>query len=138
MGKWVSTAVLDGAFDLIADSDLMTACAAQPTTYANATTTGPATGNFECARVTGGITTGAATGGTDYTLVTTGGNRKCTVAQQGTGNTSITASKTANHIALCDVSASSLLYVTTCTSQSLTTGNDVTFNSWSITLNEPI
>lgn len=131
MAKWANTAVLDALLQEVAKGNVITATHGQPTGYTQATTTG----GLELATTTGGVSTGDGNG--DYTIATTGSNRKVTIGQQGTGNTDITNTGYANHIAVCDSSASTLLYVTTCTCQSLTTGNDVTFNSWSITVNAP-
>jgi hypothetical protein len=60
--------------------------------------------------------------------------RKVTVAQQS--NISIHTSGTASHIVL--ASASTLLYVTTCTSQALTAGGTVTVPAWDIEVADPV
>jgi hypothetical protein len=132
MGKSVHDDVLDAALNHIrAQVKLMTACTGEPTTYAQATSTG----QKECARCTGmtsGVTYFSALGNA------TGGGRVVTVQQVSTGDgTSITRTATANHVALCSVTGTKLLYVTTCTSQALTTGNDITFNAWNITIDDP-
>jgi hypothetical protein len=117
MAKAVAAAVLDAALDKIATATIMTACSAEPTTRTEAVTT------YALADVTlssGDYTKAAGDAG--------GQSRKVTVAQKS--GVTVDASGTANHVALCDGSV--LLYVTTCTSQSLTSGNTVTFNAWKV------
>lgn len=120
MGKSVHNDVLDAALNEIATATLMTACSAQPTSRTEAVTT------YALADV--------AMSGGDFTNADGDTNgRKVTVASK-TGVT-IDASGTATHIALVD--ASVLLYVTTCTSQALTSGNTVTFPAWDIEFADP-
>jgi hypothetical protein len=47
----------------------------------------------------------------------------------------VDTSGTATHVALCD--ATRLLYVTTCTSQALTSGNTVNIPAWDIEIADP-
>ena len=54
--------------------------------------------------------------------------RKLTIAQQA--SLTIDASGTATHVSVID--GSNLLYVTTCTSQALTMGGEVTIPAWDI------
>ena len=123
MAKSVHDDVLDGALNIIKNNcTRMTICNAQPTTY----TEGNAT--FALADVTmasGDFT--AANGDTS--------GRKLTVAAKST--VPVDTSGTANHIALLDVTNSKLLYVTTCTSQALTSGNTVNTPSWDVELADP-
>jgi len=121
MGKSVADSVLDGAFDILDQANIQTVCSAQPTTRTEAVTT------FALADV-------AMTVNTDYTKAdgTTSG-RKCTVAAKNA--VPVDASGTATHVALCD--GSSLLYVTTCTSQALTSGNTVNIPSWVVEIADP-
>lgn len=111
MGKYVNDLVMDAAFDYIrARVTQLTVCSTQPTSYAEATSTykladGPMTS-------------------TEITLAdgdTSG--RKMTVASQQ--NLTVDASGTAQHVALVGSSGSTLLLVTTVTSQALTSGNTV-------------
>lgn len=121
MGKSVHNDVLDGAFDVFDQADIMTVCSAEPTTRTEAITT------FKLADV-------ALTPNTDFTKAdgdTSG--RKCTVAAKNA--VPVDSSGTGNHIAICD--ATRLLYVTTCTSQALTAGNTVNFPSWKAELADP-
>lgn len=121
MAKIVHDTVLDGAFDILDQANLMIACSAQPTTRAEAVTT------YALADV-------AMTINTDYTKANgdTSG-RKVSVAAKS--SVPVDASGTATHIALVD--ATNLLYVTTCTSQALTAGNTVNFPAWDIEIADP-
>lgn len=123
MAKSVHNDVLDGALNVIKNGcTKITACNAEPTTY----TEGNAT--FALADVT--------VDSTDFTNAdgdTSG--RKLTVAAQSA--VPVDTSGTATHIALLDVSGTRLLYVTTCTSQALTSGNTVNFPAWDIEIADP-
>jgi hypothetical protein len=121
MAKSVHDSVLDGAFDILDQANLMTVCSAEPTTRTEAVTT------FALADV-------AMTVNTDYTKANgdTSG-RKCTVAAKS--GVTVDSSGTATHVALCD--GTNLLYVTQCTSQALTAGNTVSFPAWKIEIADP-
>jgi hypothetical protein len=111
MAKWASTLVLDGTLDITASATRMFVCSAQPTTYAEAST------DYNLATET--LTSGdfaKAAGDTS--------GRKVTVAQQA--DISVTGTGDATHIALGRAADSELLLVTTCTTQTLTSGNTVT------------
>lgn len=119
--KSVHDNVLDGAFDVLDQADLMTVCAGQPTTRTEAITT------FKLADV-------AMVPNTDFTKADAGGGgRKVTVAAKSTVTVDTTG--TADHVALVD--ATRLLYVTTCTSQALTAANTVNFPTWDVTIGDP-
>ena len=118
MAKAVANSVLDAMLAKIATATIMTACSAQPTTRTEAVTTyalADATPTFQSA------------------ADAAGGGRELAVDQK-TGIT-VDASGDATHVALCD--GSEWLYVTTCTTQTLTSGNTMTFNSWKITIGDP-
>ena len=121
MSKTVDDTVLDGALNIIKNNVVsMSACSAQPTTRTEAATT------FKLAiqtMVSGDFT--IANGDTNGRKVTTAA--KSTVAVDSTG--------TATHVALFD--ATILRYVTTCTSQLLTSGNTVNFPAWDIEIADP-
>lgn len=121
MAKSVHDNVLDGAFDVLDQADLMTACNAEPTTRTEAITT------FKLADI-------AMVPNTDYTKANgdTSG-RKVTVAAKS--GVAVDTTGTATHVALTD--ATRLLYVTTCTSQALTSGNTVNFPAWDIEIADP-
>ena len=120
MAKTVSNDVLDAALNEIATATIMTACSQQPTTRTEAVTT------YALAdHVMSGADFTNADGDTS--------GRKVTVAAQA--GVTVDTTGTATHIALCD--ASTLLYVTTCTSQALTATNTVDFPAWDIEIADP-
>lgn len=61
--------------------------------------------------------------------------RKVTIAAQN--DLPITTTGTAEHICLIDTVGSVVLYMTTCTAQSLTSGNNVSVPAWDIELRDP-
>lgn len=120
MAKFAATSVLDALLDKVATGTTMTVCSTQPTTRTEAVTT------YALASVT------VASG--DFTKAAGSPNgRQVTVAAKS--GVAVTASGTALHVAICD--ASNLLYVTTVTSQALTSGNTVTIPSWKVTVADP-
>lgn len=121
MAKSVLDAVLDAAFSEISTNcNLMTACSAEPTTRTEAVTTYALA---DAVMSSGDFTT--ANGDTS--------GRKVTVAAQA--GEAVDTSGTATHVALVD--GTRLLYVTTCTSQALTSGNTVDFSAWDIEILDP-
>lgn len=125
MAKWANDSMMDAALDYVrANCDRMIACSAQPTTYAEATST------YALADVTMTVNTG------DYTLANGDTNgRKITVAAKS--GVTIDASGTATHVALVKTGDTTLRYVTTCTSQALTSGGTVDFPAWDIEIADP-
>ena len=121
MAKSVNDLVLDGAFEILDDGNLMIACSAEPTTRTEAVTT------YALADV-------AMTPTTDYTKANgdTSG-RKCTMAAKNT--VTIDTTGTATHVAIVD--GTNLLYVTTCTSQALTAAGTVSFPAWDVEIADP-
>lgn len=121
MAKFVPDSTLDAFLNVIADDGIRVhICSTQPTTYTEAITT----------YNLGTVTTTAGAGSGDWTIANgdTSG-RKLTLAQQ-TG-VSITSSGSAQHIAITD--ATDTLYaVTTCTTQTVTSGNTATINTFDI------
>ena len=104
-------------------------CSAEPTTFAEATTTydgGASKYNLAIKTIAGTDFTGPA----DDTS-----GRKVTVNEAAA--LSVTASASATHIALVDFDDEDVLYVTTCTSQALTSGNTVTVPAWEISVADP-
>lgn len=124
MAKYANDDVMDAALDEVATATTLTVCSTQPTTRTEAITT------YKLADVT--VTAGDGNG--DFTIANgdTSG-RKLTVAAQA--DIPVDTSGTAEHIALCD--GSRLLYVTTCTSQAITSGNTVTIPAWDIEIADP-
>ena len=123
MAKWVHDDVLDAALNYIKNNcSKMTVCSQQPTTYDEATST------YALADV--------AMSDTDFTVADgDSSGRKVTVGQKS--DVTVDSSGDATHVALVDDTNSKLLYVTTCTTQTLTSGNTVTFPAWDIELADP-
>ena len=114
MAKWQIDAMLDAALAYISSNATeMYVCTSQPATRAAAISSSliaAASPSF----------TGPANGDAS--------GRKLTVDQEVA--VPVTGNGDATHIALC--SGSALLYVTTCTLQTLTSGNTVTVPAWDI------
>jgi hypothetical protein len=110
MAKAIADAVLDAALAKIATSDRMTVCSGEPANFA---------GIAAVLLVTHVLTAGSGNG--DWTIAA-GTQRKVTTTQQAA--VSITNSGTATHV--CYDDGTTLLAVTTCTSQVLTSGGTVT------------
>jgi hypothetical protein len=124
MAKRAPTIVLDAGLDVISTATRQIACSAEPTTYTEATST------FALAEVT--------MAGGDFTKAAGDvSGRKVTMAAKN--GVLINTSGTANHAALVRVSDTTLIYVTTCTSQALTANgsNTVNFPSWKVENNQP-
>jgi hypothetical protein len=122
MGKAADDTVMDGALDVVAACTILTVCSAQPTTYAEATST------YKLADVV--VDSG------DFSKANgDSSGRKLTVAQQA--SVPIDSTGTATHVALAISGSSALKYVTTCTSQSLTSGGTVTVPAWDIEIADP-
>lgn len=126
MAKWQNDDMLDAALDYVAACDTLIVCSAQPTTYTEATVT------YALADVT--LTPGDGNG--DFTVANGDTNgRKVTVAAQSA--VPIDASDTATHVALVLSAGTTLRYVTTCTSQALTSGGTVDVPAFDIELSDP-
>jgi hypothetical protein len=121
MAKWANDDVMDAALNRVKTLvNLQTVCSQQPTTRTEATTT------YKLADVA------MATG--DFTLADGDApGRKVTVAQKA--SVTVDSDGTATHVALTD--ATSLVVVTTCTGQVLTSGNTVTFPAWDQEISDP-
>lgn len=125
MAKAAPDIVMDGALDVIASATRQIACSAQPTTYTEANAT------YALADVT--------MAGGDFTKANgdTSG-RKVTMSAKS--SVLIDTSGTATHVALVRVADSTLIYVTTCTSQALTANGSNTVNipAWDIEIADPV
>jgi hypothetical protein len=112
MAKFAADAVMDAALAKIATATRQTVCSGQPANFAGI-----------AAVALADVTLTAGDGNGDFTIANgdTSG-RKVTIAQQA--SVPIDASGTATHIAYDD--GTTLLFVTTCTSQALTSGGTVT------------
>lgn len=119
MAKWQIDAMLDAALTYLSGAAIeFYVCNGQPANYAGIAAMA-LTGAVNC--------TGDFTGPGDY-----GSGRNLTVDEQL--NIPITASDDATHIVL--ASADTLLYITTCTLQALTSGGTVTVPSWDIEISD--
>ena len=119
MAKFASDGFIDGGLDAIATATAMNICTAQPTSIAEC----DSLSLIPAQTLTGGSFT-IANGDTN--------GRKVTVAQQAT--LSIDTNGTATHVAINDGTD---YYVTTCTSQALTSGGTVTVPAWDIEIADP-
>lgn len=119
MPKTAPDAVMDAAFDYIDQADVMRVCSTLDATPTHAEI------------VTATLASVAMTPDTDFTKAAgdTSG-RKVTVAAKS--GVSVTTSGDANHIALTTTAGSVVRYVTTCTTQTLTSGNTVNIPAWDI------
>lgn len=123
MAKAANDVFIDGGLDRIDDCVTLTVCSAQPANFAGIAA-------VKLAEVT--LTAGAGNG--DYTKADGDTNgRKLTIAQQA--SIAITASGSATHVVLDDGVD---IYVTTCTTQVLTSGGTVTVPAWDIEIADPV
>lgn len=120
MAKAAPTGTLDAFLDKIATANIMTLCSAEPTTRTEAVTT------YALADV--------AMAGGDFTKAAGSPDGRQTTVGSKSG-VAVDASGTATHVALSD--ASNLIYVTTCTSQAVTSGNTASISSWVVTIRAP-
>lgn len=119
MAKSVHDTVLDGALNIIDNATRMVVCSAEPANFA-----GIAAVALADVVMAGGDFTDA---NGDIS------GRKVTVAAKSA--VPVDASGTATHVSLDD--GTTLLYVTTCTSQALTSGNTVNIPAWDIEFADP-
>lgn len=119
MAKWANDSMMDAALDYVAAATTLLVCSSQPADRTAA-----------LAAALADVTVDSG----DYTKANgdTSG-RKVTVAQQSA--VPIDTTGTATNIALIDGSV--LRYVTTCTSQALTSGGTVTVPAWDIEIADP-
>jgi hypothetical protein len=124
MGKQAPDATIDAELAYIAASDIMHVCSAEPANYA-----GIAAVSLASVAMTAG-------NGNDYTIANgdASGRKVTTAAKNGV---SVASSGTATHIALAKVGDTTLRYVTTCTSQALTSGNTVNVPAWKVEVADP-
>lgn len=119
MAKLMTDAMIDGGLDKTATCTTLAVCAGQPTSYADIATRTLASVTIDSGDFT------KANGDTS--------GRKTTVGQQS--SVSITASGTADHVAIKDGTADYV--ITTCTSQALTSGGTVTIPAWKQEIADP-
>lgn len=120
MAKWQNDLMLDAALDyIINNAATLLICSSQPADRAAALAAALADVAIDSADFS------KANGDTS--------GRKATVAAQN--GVAVDTSGNGNHLAI--ISASALLYVTTCTEQALTAGNTVNIPAWDIELADP-
>jgi len=122
MGKWVADQVLDGALAVLSGATRMIAVGGQPTSFAMAWSGRMA----EVSMQSGDFTTAAGDAS----------GRKVEVA--GKAGVPVFAPGAADHVALVNLAASQLLYVTTCPAQQLAAGGSVDFDGWSVEIGAPL
>jgi len=128
MAKSVHNNVLDAMLNYIVDEcDQLCVCSAEPTTFAEATSTYM----LAISSVQDISSTAPADGDVS--------GRKVTIPENFSESTALTITNggTATHVALVDQVGSILLYVTTCTSQSLIASGNVTVPAWDIEVRDP-
>lgn len=118
MGKVASDGMIDGGLDKHDDCTTLTVCAGQPTSQAD----------IAVRALASGVVNGA-----DFTKANGDvSGRKVTTAQQP--NLSISSSGNGDHVAVDDGTD---YFVTTCTSQALTSGGTVTVGAWDREIADP-
>lgn len=122
MAKQAPDISIDAYFDFLDQCDRMYVCSGEPANFAG------------IAAVT--LATATMTPDTDYTKANgdVSGRKMTTAVKNGV---SVTATGTATHIALGRTTDSTLRYVTTCTSQALTSGNTVNIPAWKVEVADP-
>lgn len=120
MAKWANDLFMDAALDYLAACTRQVVCSGQPANFAGIAAVALADVTIDAGDFT------KANGDTS--------GRKVTVGQQAT--VPIDASGTATHIAYDD--GATLRYVTTCTSQALTSGGTVTVPAHDIEVADPV
>ena len=130
MGKSCHANVLDAALQYLETNvDFISVCEGEPTTYEHAhSNKGTATGKVLASSATPTFTGPVAGDGG-------GSSRKTAVDEEAT--ITVDVSGDADHIALVFVGSTLLLYVTTCTLQTLTAANTVTIPSWDVEIGTP-
>jgi hypothetical protein len=123
MAKFLDDSVFDAALAVADNATTMHVTSSQPANHAGI-----------AAVSLGSVALTAGAGNGDYTLGNGDTNgRKLTVATQSISSAS--ASGTATHV--CGTDGTTLLWVATCTSQSITSGNPISVPAFDIELNEP-
>ena len=124
MAKYANPTLIDGAFNVIktsADVITYTLCSTQPTTRTEAVTT------YMLASTTLNKTTEVTLANGDVS------GRKMTISAK-TG-ISVTNTGSGQHVAICD--ATNLLYVTTTTTQAVSSGGTVDIGTWKTEIAAP-
>jgi len=124
MGKTVHNDVLDAALSYISsNADRIAVCSTEPTTYTELITT------YKLAIKT--------ISGSDFTGPSDGDANGRKIQSNQHASITIDSSGDAEHVGLGDSGNTKLLYVTTCTKQTLTAANTVTIPAWDIEIADP-
>jgi len=130
MAKWAHDDIMDAALDYIIDnSDYLYLCTSDTETAG--------TPDYTKVTTTANLISGHAVTSGDFAIDdgdTSG--RKVTVAEQA--NLSVTVSGDAVNVCLVDSGNTKVLYQTTCTTQSLSSGSQVTIPAWDIEFRDPV
>jgi outer membrane autotransporter protein len=128
MAKAVPDAVLDAALDVVTLADELYLTDAEPTNYADI--------GVGATILVGPIAVTPGDGNGDFTIADgDASGRKVTVAAQ---SDDAVATGDATHVVLATGGATDLLrYVTTFTSQGITSGNTVNIGAWDIEIEDP-
>ena len=129
MGKSVNDLVLDASLEYLLGNGLkLSVCEGEPTTFEHADSNkGTATGKVLASVV---MESG------DYAIADDTSGRKISISEQADMTVDITGD--ADHVAIVDTVNNNLLYVTTCTQQTLTAANTVTAPLWKISIADPV
>lgn len=119
MAKFANDSVLDALLDKIATGTQLLVTTTQPADRA--------------AALAASLSSATLTSGSYAKSDGSPNGRRVTVAAQS--NIAVTATGSATHV--CIVDGTTLLYVTTVTAQTLTSGNTVTVPAWTITVADP-
>ena len=123
MSKWQNDGMLDAALAYLLNATTVHLCSAQPTTYTGAATT--------YSLGSAAVPSGAFGAPADATS-----GRQITISGSTIGEIDITAAGNATHVAF--VSASTLIYVTTCSSRAVTAGDKAEISSITINVKDAI
>lgn len=124
MAKATPDDVLDKLPEEFALADTIYVCSDQPANYA---------GIAAVTLASGSVTPGDGNG--DFTIGAAASGRKVAVAEQA--DLAITGDGDATHVVLADAGNTRLLQVTTCTSQTLTSGGTVTVGTYDLSVGDP-
>lgn len=124
MAKWSNDAGLDAALSWYSNSNIVHLCKSQPASYAALST--ESLGSVAMVAGDFVLANGDASG------------RKVTVSPKDIAAATASDAGTALHVALANSTDSTLRYVTTAPSQSITAGNAIQLGSWKIEITDPV
>jgi hypothetical protein len=122
MAKFLPDAALDTLGDYVDQANIQHVCSSQPANYA--------------AIAAASLANVAMTPNTDFTKADGDvSGRKITVAAKS--GVSVTASGDATHLVLASTGDTTIRAITTCTTQTLTSGNTVNIPAWDVETRDP-